>query len=63
MEHIVNYFNILVNVLRKKQESDYLSQVTKVRDELKKWILAERKVGATKIELYNLSEIKPLASR
>jgi hypothetical protein len=63
MEHIVNYFNILVNVLRKKQESAYLSQVTKVRDELKKWILAERKVGATKIELYNLSEIKPLASR
>ena len=63
MEHIVNYFNILVNVLRKKPESAYLTQITKVRDELKKWILAERKVGATKIELYNLSEIKPLASR
>ena len=63
MEHIVNYFNILVNVLKKKPESVYLSQITKVRDELKKWILAERTVGATKIELYNLSEIKPLASR
>lgn len=66
MEHIVNYFNVLVNVLSKKKmqrESVHLPQIIKIRDELQKWILAERKAAATKIEMTNLSGIKPVASR
>lgn len=63
MEPIYKYFDILVNHLKKQQKIAYLGQIIKVRDELKKWILAHEKVGFSKHELYNLSEMKPHESR
>lgn len=46
MEHIANYFNLLVNYIQRNEGKDsmqvYLVSITRIRDELNRWIKTYR---------------------